>query len=75
MPNRTLNLPGKYSRDEIDLIVEVATKSGLSPVEYVRKRLRLPPVKMGAPPGNKNNPHGRRGSEGGAQQPLAGDAQ
>lgn len=64
MNERTLNLPGKYSREEIDLVAARAAELNLSPTEFVRKRLRLPPVKMGAPEGNRNNPHGRRGSGG-----------
>lgn len=63
MNKRTLNLPGKYSRDELDSILDAAAKLNLTPTNYVRKRLKLLPVKMGAPRGNKNNPNGRRTKE------------
>lgn len=59
MNERTLNLPGKYNREEIDSIIRSANKLNMSPADYVRKRLKLPAVKMGAPVGNKNNPRGR----------------
>ncbi|HEY0323647.1 MAG TPA: hypothetical protein VGC66_22020 [Pyrinomonadaceae bacterium] len=63
MNERTLNLPGKYSRDEIDSVLAAAAKLNMTPTDYVRKRLKLSPVKMGAPRGNKNNPQGRRASK------------
>lgn len=51
---RTRKLPGSYSDEEISKIEEDAKKLNLQPSDYVRKKLKLPLVGMGAPKGNKN---------------------
>lgn len=63
MANRTLTLPGKATREELKYIADCAAKLNMTPANYVRKKLRLDnSVRRGAPSGNKNNPHGRRGA-------------
>ncbi len=54
MNERTFNYPGKLSGDELEQIRQAAAAARLSPAAYVRKRLNLPEVKMGAPAGNRN---------------------
>jgi hypothetical protein len=54
MNERTNNYPGKISDDELDEIRKAAEAANLSPAAYIRKRLKLPEVKMGAPAGNRN---------------------
>ena len=54
MPERTKNLPGKYSDEEIAKIVKDAAKAKLTPANYIRKLLKLPKVEMGPPEGNRN---------------------
>ncbi len=52
---RTLQLPGKYSRTEIDRQTKKAAEAGFDTLaEYVRERLGEPQVKRGAKKGNTN---------------------
>lgn len=65
---RTRKLPGSYSDEEIAKVEQDAKAAGLEPRVYVRKRLRLPQVRPGAPMGNKNakgnkGPKAGRGKE------------